>query len=129
MIHKVSIIYIRSPLGDIKQLRRVTKEGDIQIRNCRGVSETIEDNETPLQGALRGLYKECNLSKQKEDLTFLEKKVEIKRSPSNNKLKTYIFYIYKITINKKEAESINLLLDEGSCYIYFKWSKRWIIHY
>lgn len=118
----VAIVYVSSPLGDLYQTHQLVIETEeIRKRDYKGISETFELGESPLECALRGIREELSLIKDNNNLRFKEIKEVVKTSSSTNKLKTYNFYIYEMNIDKAEAESIDLKIHEDDVYTYFEW--------
>jgi hypothetical protein len=102
-----SVVLVESPIGHIVQYR---PDG----RVLRGLSETLEPQESYIKAAVRGVREELGLNVTEADLTKIRNKRILRRKT------LYWFYIYKCFINNPPASFPPV--DDG---VILKWEPDW----
>lgn len=118
---KVAIVNVKFKNFHLYQKYLILSTGKIISRNFSGISETLEDNETGIEAAIRGLKEELNLVRNDRNLLYLGSSKELKVSPSSGKLCEYCFYIYETEISQQEKDNISLEIQENKGKVILSW--------
>ncbi|HEY9752542.1 MAG TPA: NUDIX domain-containing protein [Coleofasciculaceae cyanobacterium] len=118
---EVALVKISSPLGLLWQSHSICKStGERVERNYPNLSETVED-ETPLAAALRGIQEELGLEIERDRLTYQGRRIEVRQSKTEARLKRYLLHIFSLQLTQQEATAAILEADEGDHTIFFEW--------
>lgn len=120
MSKKVAIVFVSSPLGELWQDKIVLRSGVSKTRNFRGISETLEGDESPLDAALRGLQEELGVYIPALRLIPGESRRQIKPSNTTGLLTQYEFSEFSIRLLYEECQ-FPLVKEEGKGTLYLKW--------
>ena len=123
MIKKqVAIVFVFSPLGELWQDRIILRGGVPKTRNFRGISETLEEeeNESPLDAAVRGLREELGVHIPALRLIPGESRRETKPSNTTGILTQYEFSEFSVHLSSEECR-FPLVKEEGKGTLYLEW--------
>lgn len=128
---KVALIDVRAPWGAIlKQTHLVRPDGEVIARNWNNISETVENGESSLEAAIRGLKEELGLRIHPRRLEPHGVWEEVKPSPTTGKMTKYVFEGFRLNLAGEEPHRIpEFAVEDDGTEVHFTWDNSLVFEF